>query len=247
VPEINALKQVSSAFQQELAGQPASDLWNALAMQRISQNNVSFFQETADSLKGRGLFSIRQSADVRPWLLQAPHATSDKYTGEIAALLFDENQIKAAMWNTVSRKTKINNLTTRSADMAHLTGTYWQAVTESFARYQSTGRIIQLHGFDQSKRQSAAGQNSEIILSAGHRHPPSWVKQVADCLRQSLGTKISLYPDDVKELGATTNVQVQLLKNLGFKGFLHIEMSRLMRENLLNNKTLRQRLMSCIK
>ena len=120
-------------------------------------------------------------------------------------------------------------------------------MTESFATYQSTGRIIQLHGFDQSKRKSAAGRSSEIILSAGHRHPPSWVKQVADCLRQSLGTKISLYPDDVKELGATTNVQAQLLKNLGFKGFLHIEMSRPMRENLLNNKNLRQSLMSCIK
>ncbi len=246
-PSIDELKQVKSAFQQELAGQPASDLWNELAIQRISLNNVLFFQESVDSLKGRGLFAIRQGSNVRPWLLQAPHATSDKYTGEIAALLFDENKIKAAMWNTVHRKAKIDNVPGRSADMAHLSGTYWQAVTESFARYQSTGKIIQLHGFDQSKRQSAAGRDSEIILSAGHRHPPSWVKQVADCLKKSLGTTISLYPDDVKELGATTNVQAQLLKNLGFNGFLHIEMSRSMRENLLSNKNLRQRLMSCIK
>jgi len=246
-PEINQLKQISNAFQQELAGQSASDLWNALAMLRISQNNVLFFQESADRLKGRGLFAIRQSADVKPWLLQAPHAKSDKYTGEIAALLFDENQIKAAMWNSVHRKTSVNNSnSTGTADMAHLPGTYWQAVTEVFARDHDNGRIIQLHGFDQSKRQSTAGRKSEIIVSAGHRHPPSWVKHVADCLRQSLNTKISLYPDDVKELGATTNTQGQLLKKLGFKGFLHIEMSRSMRENLLSNKNLRQLFMSCI-
>ena len=60
-------------------------------------------------------------------------------------------------------------------DMAHLSRIYWQVVTEVFARQYGDGKIIQLHGFAQSKRKSAAARDSDVIISAGHRNPPPWV------------------------------------------------------------------------
>ncbi|MEE9413460.1 MAG: hypothetical protein V3V22_10460 [Methylococcales bacterium] len=247
MPGRDELQQVSNAFRQELSGQSTNHLWRALAIQRIVQDDLLFFQEATNNLSGRGLFAIHKGTGVNPWLLQAPHAKYDKDTGKIAALIFADGKFKAAMWNSVPRKTRVDNLSSAiTADMAHLKGTYWQALTEVFARYSGTGRIIQLHGFRQSKRKSAAGRDSEIILSAGHYYPPQWVRETAQCLKKSMPGKISLYPYDVKELGATTNVQNHLLQAIGFKGFLHIEMSRPMRQELVKSQTLRQLLVSCI-
>ncbi len=247
-PGKNELQQSSTAFRQELSGQSANELWNALAIQRSTQGELLFFQEAASNLSGRGLFAIHNGSHVKPWLLQAPHAKSDKDTGKIAALMFTDGSFKAAMWNSVPRKTSVDNLSSSvTADMAHLTGTYWHALTEVFARYSGVGRIIQLHGFQQSKRKSAAGRESEIIISAGHHYPPQWVQATAQCLKKFLPGKISLYPYDVKELGATTNAQNQLLQSIGFNGFLHIEMSRSMRHKLVKRQDLRQLLVSCIR
>lgn len=248
MPDTDELKQVRRAFQLELAGQSADEVWDALAMQRISKPQALYFREAKSSRTGRGLFAIGSGARVKPWLLQAPHAKSDKFTGRIVAQIFSEGAFKAAMWNSVPRKTRMENaVVERTADMAHLPGTYWQAVTESFARYYGGGKIIQFHGFAQSKRKSAVGRHSDMILSAGHQYPPLWVRESAQCLKKSLPAKISLYPYDVKELGATTNVQGHVLQNLGFNGFLHIEMSLQLRQQLLQRQDLRQLLLSCIR
>lgn len=248
LPDGNELQQVRKAFSQELAGQSATDIWDALSMQRVMQQDLLFFQEAVDVRKGRGLFAIRKDNKAEPWLIQAPHARFDKWTGKIVELLFSEGQFKAAMWNSVSRKTPIEHSSVkREADMAHLPETYWQAITESFARYYEQGKVIQIHGYNQAKRKSSAGRNSEIILSAGHIYPPVWVQKFAHCLNKVIPDKISLYPYDVEELGATTNVQGQLLRNIGFKGFLHIEMSQSMRQQFLQRQELRQLLIGCIK
>ncbi len=247
VPSTAELKQFRTAFDAELSGKSVEDVWQTLAMGRIVNNELLFFQELEAQRKGRGLFAIRNHKSARPWLIQAPHSKADRYTGNIAAHFFAEHPIKAVMWNSVPRKTLIDGSPMpKQADMAHLHDTYWQVATEVFARKYRSGRIIQLHGFSQSKRKSVAGKQSDMIVSAGHHYPPFWIQAVARCLQQSLPGKISLYPYDVRELGATTNVQNHLLRTLGFGGFLHIEMSHSLRKQLNKNKKLRQTLVQCI-
>lgn len=248
MPDTEELQQVHVAYQMELTGQPANDLWKMLSMERISDKDFLYLQEAIDKRTGRGLFAMRRGDKIKPWLLQAPHAKSDLYTGRIVAQIFSEREFKAAMWNSVPRKTRVeSSLMKMTADMAHLPNTYWQAVTGSFAQQYQNGKIIQIHGYAQSKRKSVAGRDSDVIISAGHKTPPLWVKQYAECLKKSLPVKVSLYPNDVKELGATTNVQGHLLQNLGFNGFLHIELSKPMRQQLLKRKDFRQILFACIK
>lgn len=246
LPGAEELRLLNNAYQQELLDKPTEGLWNALAMQSRLQQDVLYIKEADNSQTGRGLFALNKSTKVKPWLLQAPHAKSDLYTGKIVAKLFDEGGIKAAMWNTVPRKTHIENTVgRRTADMAHLSGTYWQTVTEGFARHYADSKVIQFHGYAQSKRKSVAAKNSDMIISAGHRNPPLWVQQLALCIQKSLPGKISLYPYDVKELGATTNVQGHLLRRLGFDGFVHIEMGKSMRQRLLESQKLRSLLLAC--
>lgn len=247
LPDAEELHKVQIAYQKELADQPSNELWKALFIQRVNQDGFLFLLESKKNYRGRGLFVLRKKPVFQPWLLQAPHAQSDLYTGKIVSLMFLEAEFKSAMWNSVPRKTPVqNSMLTMSADMAHLPNSYWQAITESFARYYKKGKIIQIHGFSKMKRKSVAAKNSDVIISAGHRSPPFWVQEYAQCLKKALPVKVSLYPYDVKELGATTNVQGHLLQHLGFNGFLHIELSKAMRKQLLNNKKTRKLLSICL-
>jgi len=210
--------------------------WQSLTLQQVNHPNFITLQELPTAKQGRGLFAINTQA-TKNRLLQAPHADSDLYTGKIADRLFLEGEFKAAQWNTVKRDI---------SDMAHEPDTYWQAFTLAFAKQYPDGKIIQLHGYEQDIRKTAAGEASDMILSAGHKAPPPWLQQTAACLKNAFPKRVSLYPSDVRELGGTGNVQGRLLQALKHDGFLHIEMSKAMRKELLDNADTRKLLLNCL-
>jgi hypothetical protein len=213
-----------------------SSNWQALAMQQVNHEHFITLQELPTAKQGRGFFAINPAVK-NTWLLQAPHADSDLYTGKIVSRLILSGEFKAAQWNTVKRNI---------SDMAHTPDTYWQAFTQAFAGLYPEGKIIQLHGYEQDLRKTQAGETSDMILSAGHDKPPEWVQQTAACLKKALSWRVSLYPVDISELGGTTNVQGQLLRRLGHNGFLHIEMSKALRQALLDNAELRNTFIGCL-
>jgi hypothetical protein len=236
-PENSELQRVAKNFKQAFNDNESKVDWHQSAMERQNFPGFIIIKEQNSMRQGRGFFALRQS-ETNKWLLQAPHADTDLYTGKIASRLFLEGSFKAAQWNTVSRK--------MLADMAHLPGTYWQAFTEAFAEKYPDGKIIQIHGFDQNTRKTKTGAETDMILSAGHMDPPQWLKQTAACLKSAFPGQVSLYPADVKELGGTTNSQGELLHQLGHKGFLHIEMSQKMRQQLLDHSEVRHLLIQCL-
>ncbi|MFI3188681.1 hypothetical protein BCS42_05260 [Crenothrix sp. D3] len=210
--------------------------WQVLAMQQVNQGNFITLQELPTAKNGRGFFAINTQVKNNR-LLQAPHSDTDLNTGKIVSSLFLTGGFKAAQWNTVRREI---------SDMAHTPDTYWQAFTKAFAEQYPDGKIIQLHGYEQTSRVTDAAVGTDIIVSAGHKSPPPWVQQTAACLKKSLSQIVALYPIDVQELGGTTNVQGQLLQRLGHQGFLHIEMTKVTRQALVDNADLRNRFMSCL-
>lgn len=219
---------------EELAEKSAEVLTEKL--HKTIQAPFIFLSDSSNKAQGKGFIAIR-SDQSKAWFLQAPHAKSDLYTGKIASQLFLEGPFKAAIWNTQPRK---------RVDMAHQFQSYWQVTTQVFAEYYPQARIIQLHGFATSKRKTTAAKNMDIIVSAGHNFPPLWVQKVTDCLKEKLPYNISLYPYKVSELGATRNSQGQLLRSLGHAGFLHLEMNKKVRKNLLKDQQLRQQLLFCL-
>lgn len=210
--------------------------WQVLAMRQVNQGNFITLQELPTAKNGRGFFAINTQVKNNR-LLQAPHSDTDLNTGKIVSSLFLTGGFKAAQWNTVRREI---------SDMAHTPDTYWQSFTKAFAEQYPDGKIIQLHGYEQTSRVTDAAVGTDIIVSAGHKSPPLWVQQTAACLKKSLSQIVALYPIDVQELGGTTNVQGRLLQSLGHQGFLHIEMTKMTRQALVDNADLRNRFMSCL-
>lgn len=239
------VSRAEQLFRNSLAGQNSTAEWADLAMDSLDNEGLLLIREQPSSRRGRGLFVIRHPAGTQNWLLQAPHGDSDLYTGKIAARLFMQGPFRAGQWNTVPRNAG-GEKREDTADMAHLDHSYWQAFTRAFAEPQADAKIIQLHGFDRSARNSKAASHTDMIVSAGHRQPPVWLQKTAQCLKNAWPGRVSLYPTDVAELGGTQNSQSRLLQNIGHQGFLHIEMSKALREQFLEQADARQQFIDCL-
>ena len=189
--------------------------------------------EQASQRAGRGFFVLRAGAPV---MLQIPHAFHDELTREIGVSVFKRGRFSAAAWNTVPRQFEQNGQVI-NADMAHLTNTYFIAFSRAFARHYPQGNIVQLHGFDQSKRNSSTAASAAAIISNGSGRASPLLKKIAVDLQQKTKLNILVYPDDVRELGATTNTVAADLRDIGFTQFTHIEMSRGFRERLKRSRS----------
>lgn len=247
VPNEAELKEAKQYFYQSLQSLETQPNWETLLMEPQNQAEWTVIKECPNAHRGRGLFAIRhQEQNDKAWLLQVPHAVSDRYTEQLAALLFTEGAFKAAQWNTVKRSAKIEH-SADTADMAHYPFSYWQAFTQAFAEQYPHGKIIQLHGFESSKRKNSHGRESDMILSAGHNAPPVWLQHTAACLQKALPNEtVSLYPSDVRNLTSPQNAQAQWLQQQGHQGFAHIEMSLALRKKLVDSAELRGVLVNCL-
>ncbi len=131
--------------------------------------------------------------------------------------------------------------------MAHLENTVFQAFGRAFAKQYSTGTIVQLHGFAQGKRKTATGKIADMILSATTRSPSQRVLDIGECLKSQItGFVVRIYPNEISELGGTTNSNAKDLRERGFNSFRHIELSKPLREELRNDKAVRQKLSTCL-
>ena len=64
------------------------------------------------------------------------------------------------------------------------------------------------------------------LAHAPYRHSVNSWKQVANCWKRELSVVVKRYPDEAKDLGATTNTQALLLHSLGHSEFLHVDAVR---------------------
>ena len=198
----------------------------------LDSGQLTLVVEQASQRTGRGFFVLRAGAPV---MLQIPHAFFDELTREIGVNVFKRGNFSAAAWNTIPRKFEKNGQVI-NADMAHLTNTYFIAFSRAFARHYPQGNIVQLHGFDQSKRNSSTAAFADVIMSNGSGNSSPLLKKIAVELQQKTKFNVLVYPDDVRELGATTNTVAADLRDIGFTQFTHIEMSRGFRERLKRSR-----------
>ena len=103
--------------------------------------------------------------------------------------------------------------------------------------------MLQLHGFDAESR---GVDGPSVVLSDATRSPAQWVEAAADCLGEALARRTALYPRDANELGGTSNAQAKLLRALGSRSFLHLELSLELRAELAREPALRKQVLLCI-
>ena len=201
--------------------------------------SLLFVREAPGRATGKGFYTIAQHG--APVLLQAPHRDEDVGTGTIVAQLMEEHDFKAAAWNTIPRW--YDGVSGRvDADLAHIEVSHFNAFGLAFARVFPEGRVVQIHGFSREKRSTASGRSASIIVSSGTKLAGFAARMIADCLASTLTAEtVLLYPTQVRELGATTNTNAQALRANGFHNFVHIELSREMRDALVADPDLRTR------
>ena len=251
-PSAAELAQAEQLFQRTFTRTTDATLaadWAVLGFQweRVDVNGRTFtvLRERPDQLQGRGFYAFSAAADGAP-ILQAPHPLSDRHTGVIALRLFESGSFTAGAWSTAPRRYETDDDQVVNADMAHLPESYWIAFSRAAVRSRPASAVIQWHGFASEKRKTAAGRQAGAIVSAGQQQPTRSAVQTARCLDAVFAEPVLLYPDQIKELGGTTNQIGQVMRALGSTGFVHIELARPLREQLRVNFELQHQLGRCL-
>ncbi|RZM78115.1 hypothetical protein C3B51_15695 [Pseudoalteromonas rubra] len=159
-------------------------------------------------------------------MLSIPHQFHDMLTGEIGKAVF-ATQCQVMVINTEHRNAPSPDL--YSMDYSHRPSGLHAAAAQAFARRYPAGHLYQLHGFAQDKRRTLQARQADFIISQG-RQSTAALSQLRLCLSK-LSVHTYQYPQQVSELGGTRNVMHRLGLPAGY--FIHIEISRPMRERLV--------------
>lgn len=201
--------------------------------------------------RGAGAYLIRPGPHLtgQPEIvLQAPHVFFDRGTGHIAAALFfgweGRGRARALFTNTVYRYAGVDEAsdtatggasapatepaepeTRAPADVAHAADHAFQAATEAIVRELDQVVVIQLHGFAERPTRP------EIILSSGADEIGALLPGLATGL-STIFERVLRYPDELDELGGTSNVQGRMLALYPRAHFVHVELSARTRARL---------------
>lgn len=205
--------------------------WDSLGFEIERMDRFLVVKEKEGNQTGKGVY-VFNTSKPSALVIEAPHHPSDKYTGPLAVQLMEEGYGLATALNTVHRK---------KANFTRESISYFNAFTEAFGEAYSQGTIIQLHGFDGELHDTA----TDLILSATTLSPPPLFYVYAECLRK-LPIQVSLYPQEIKILGGTKNINAKKFRAISNNGlFLHLEMSVSLREKLKKNQNFRKTFFGC--
>jgi hypothetical protein len=245
-PDMNTFIKLENAFSQAFK---TGDLAVLKTFYQLKgQEKPASVLHSNDNL-GWGQVTINHT-DENPVFLQVPHRYHDKWTVDIAEHWLKTGRFKAAMVNSVHRyagknaKPKVNSDFTTAANSPFL------AATRAFISSFTDPLIIQLHGFDKSKRRSEQVQSADVILSHGAKLPDVYLNRLeaaTACIQTQMSVNALVYPKTVNELGATKNLMGKALRKMGYyQQFIHVELSGEIRNKLRQSPKLSVQLLDCI-
>ncbi|RKH18024.1 hypothetical protein D7X74_10780 [Corallococcus sp. CA047B] len=196
-------------------------------------------RERPDRYHGAGAYVVR-TGEATEDVVQVPHPYFDIGTEDIGAGLFscppEGRAPRLFMTATAHRYHGTPGETPEDpehpADVAHNPDHLFQTVTDLAARSLPALRVVQLHGFGESKVQKGRTETLTAVVSDGSRQPGAWARQVSVPLEDALGHGVKLFPEGVQVLGGTQNAQARLLQAYPQALFLHLEMSSRTRKAL---------------
>jgi hypothetical protein len=197
--------------------------------------------EAPGKMRGGGAFMIRMG-DSGKLLVQTPHTFFDEGTFPLGCEFFQRSKARALFINTMHRykgaPTGVDGI--HPSDVAHSATSLFQAATEGATDALGTPTVVQLHGF--ATRVTGA---KAVISIAEKQKGNAWLGKMKELLEHAAGNGIQRYPDDTKELGATTNVQGMFVKPAGGR-FFHMEMSDAFRRELHADPALREKVFTAL-
>jgi hypothetical protein len=203
--------------------------------------DVMLLREQPSKKRGGGAYLVRRGS-ASSFVVQAPHTFYDEGTFPLSCDLFQRAKARALFINTSHRYKSAPE--TRDgdhpADVAHAPDSLFLAMTEGLVAAIPKVDVIQLHGF--SNRETTA----RAVISTGERRPNApLVARARAAFEEIVGPRVLAYPDDVEELGATTNVEGMVIRRTGGR-FLHIEMDGDLRRSLVRDAAFRGRALDAL-
>lgn len=174
-------------------------------------------------------------------VVQAPHAYFERGTGALAAAIMFEADARAPaalMTNSLHRYRQASGERRRRADnpadVCHNPAPLFQHATMAMVDAGAVV-VVQIHGFAATATRFGPGPAPGIVVSAGRRDSSSAVSTaVARALSGVFGAAaVRRYPEEIRVLGGTTNVQARALRRRAGAAFVHLELSPSMRRRLL--------------
>lgn len=205
----------------------------AQGLQLVVCERMAIVIEQPTQRRGRGAYVVALG-DARELLIEIPHSFSDLHTLPMGRELFAATNARALAVSTVHRRGQAGygdddrRVPPKGhADVAHDANSMFQALTVAWVEAFPGALVVQLHGFADHR------VDADIVLSTGAKTPaPGWAREVRERLRALVsGRTVALFPDDVDELGATTNSQGRAIRAANGR-FLHIEMAGSLRDSL---------------
>jgi hypothetical protein len=191
--------------------------------------------------KGGGAYVFRLNQNNK-LLVETPHTFYDEGTFQLGFDFFQHTHARAWFLNTMHRYKGAPAAEdgVHPSDAAHAPTSFFQAATEGAVEALGALTVVQLHGFAERE---AGGR---AVISTGEKAKGNlMLEKMKAALEGAAGAPILRYPEESKELGATTNVQGTIVRNA--KGrFFHMEMSESLRRELLVTEPLRNRTWSAI-
>lgn len=198
---------------------------------------------------GWGVFAY-QTKYKNPVFLQAPHRYFDIHTGTIADTGWRQGIAQVYMTNSAHRAVGQEQNPKLNSDISNASRSALLAASEAWIAANPDGVIVQLHGYSKGNRITDAGRSADIIISHGtgqlYRYGTR-LQQIQECLLDSLEVTVLRYPEQVGELGGTQNNVAQALASWGkSEQFIHVEMSRGVRDLLANDQAKALEVLQCI-
>lgn len=182
--------------------------------------------------------------------LQTPHRYFDLHTAAIAEAGWKADLAQVYMSNSIHRRAGQEQKPKVNSDISNARRSALLAASEAWVAENPDGVIVQLHGYAKDKRSTEAGRSADIILSHGTNEQflrETRLHSIQACLTSLLGVNVLRYPDEVGELGGTQNNVAQALAEWGkSEQFVHVEMSREVRDLLVSDQSKSLQALQCM-
>jgi hypothetical protein len=225
-------------------GPPPAGAPQGFALEEIPGRGVWVLCEQDGRRRGAGAFALR-AGPAAPVLIEAPHTFFDQGTLPLAAAIFEAQRARALLINTVHRYEGRPAPDDEGAeagrrrppphsDVAHAERSFFLAAHRALIQAIPGALAVQLHGFQDTSAPGVAA----ILSAAGGRAD---VGALLASLRAALpGEAIRVYPTELQKLGGESNVQARA-SNAAGAPFYHLELSRSLRDRLVDDPALRRR------
>ena len=170
-------------------------------------------EDPEGEVHGWGTYAVRTGAGAPARLVvEVPHPRADRRTEQLGEQLF------AALGADALLVAGAHRTAGDGADVAHEPASVFAAVDRALVGADTV--VVQVHGFDDSRRESSA----DVVLSSTVSRPGSLVLDLAEALEDA-GFRPCVYDgEDCDALAGTRNAQGAHARAVG-ASFVHLELS----------------------